>query len=182
MSENKQTNPADLEKEAKEHYQSGKYKLAADMFSRAAVLYQEGGELTLFAEMRNNQSVAHLQEGDPQLALEAVQGTSEIFHQAGDLIKKGMALANEATAYKDMGATDQALEKFSQASTIFHELGEDVLLLQISQSLSSLKLKSRNISGALVSMQVGLEGVKKPNLRQRALLNLLKIPNKLLGQ
>jgi len=93
-----------------------------------------------------------------------------------------MALANEATAHKELGSTDLAIERYSQAAEIFMELGEDILLLQTSQSLSSLKLKSQNIPGALFSMQKGLEGIKKPNLRQRLLLNLLKIPNRLIGK
>jgi tetratricopeptide (TPR) repeat protein len=182
MSEISQSIPTDLVAEAKKYYQAGKYQGAAEMFLKAAVLYEEAEEISLASEMRNNQAVALLQDGAPQLALEAVQGTSEIFKQAGDKLKMGMALANEATAYRDLGSTDQAMERFSQAAMIFKDLGEDELLMQTSQTLSSLKMKSRNIPGALISMQEGLQGVKKPNLRQRLLLNLLKVPNKLLGQ
>ena len=91
-----------------------------------------------------------------------------------------MALANEATAMKELGTIDLAIGKFTEALKIFNEIGETDLLVQTSQSLSSLKLKSRNIPGALFSMQEGLEAVNKPNLRQKILLNLLKIPNKFL--
>lgn len=182
MNDNKASNPADLEKEAKDLYQAGKFQQAATLFSEAAALYEGEGRSALAAEMKNNQSVSLLKCGQPELALEVVQGTSEVFRQAEDRLKMGMALANEATAHKELRSTGLAIEKFSLATAIFEELGEDILLLQTSQSLSALKLKSQNISGALFSMQKGLEGIKKPNLRQRLLLNLLKIPNKLIGK
>jgi len=180
MNDNNGSIPADLEKEAKNLYQAGKYQQAAKLFSEAAAFYEAGGRSSLAAEMKNNQSVSLLKCGQPELALEVVQGTSEVFRHADDPRKMAMALANEATAHKELGSTDLAIERFSQAAEIFQELGEDILLLQTSQSLSSLKLKSQDIPGALFSMQKGLEGIKKPNLRQRLLLNLLKIPNRLI--
>ena len=182
MTEKSPNNNSQLVSEAKDLYQAGKYQQAADSFSRAAAVYIELEERCLAAEMKNNQCVSLLQAKQPQSALEVVKGTSEIFDLAGDRLKMAMALANEATALKELGNNDLATGKFTEALDIFQEIGETDLLVQTSQSLSSLKLKSRNIPGALFSMQEGLEAVNKPNLRQRILLNLLKIPNKFLEQ
>lgn len=182
MTEKIPNNTAQLVKDAKDLYQAGKYLAAADSFSKAASVYIELEEESLAAEMKNNQCVSLLQANQPQSALEVVKGTSEVFDLAGDRLKMAMALANEGTALKELGCIDQATGKFSKALVIFKEIGETDLLVQTSQSLSSLKLKSRNIPGALFSMQQGLEAVNKPNLRQKILLNLLKIPNKLLDR
>jgi len=51
---------------------------------------------------------------------------------------------------------------------------------QLMQSISTMKLKSRNLLGALFSMQDGLEQVEKPTLRQKLLIKLLKIPQNLM--
>ncbi len=180
MTEKPPNNNSQLVKEAKDLYQAGKYQQAADSFSRAASVYIELEETSLAAEMKNNQCVALLQANQPQSALEVVKGTSEVFDRAGNRLKMAMALANEATAMKELGTIDLAIGKFTEALKIFNEIGETDLLVQTSQSLSSLKLKSRNIPGALFSMQEGLEAVNKLNLRQKILLHLLKIPNKFL--
>ena len=182
MTETSPETLAKLVKEAKNLYQAKKYQQAAEEFSRAAVVYLEQEKDLLAAEMRNNQSVSLLQAKQPEAALEAVTGTSEVFSLAGDKLKMAMALANQATALKELGRIEPAIEKYNSAANIFREIGETELLLQTSQSLSSLKLKSRNIPGALFSMQDGLESLKKPNLRQKILLNLLKIPSKFLDR
>ena len=180
MTEKSLNNTSQLVKDAKDLYQAGKYQLAAESFSKAAAEYIELEETSLAAEMKNNQCVSLLQAKQPQSALEVVKGTSEVFELVGDRLKMAMALANEATAMKELGNIDLAIGKYTEALDIFQEIGETDLLVQTSQSLSSLKLKSRNIPGALFSMQAGLEAVNKPNLRQKILLNLLKIPNKFL--
>ncbi len=182
MTDKSPKDSSQLVKDAKDLYQAGKYQAAADNFSRAAAVYLELEETSLAAEMKNNQCVSLLQANQPQSALEVVKGTSEVFDLARDRLKMAMALANEGTALKELGYIDQATGKFSKALVIFKEIGETDLLVQTSQSLSSLKLKSRNIPGALFSMQEGLEGLNKPNLRQKILLNLLKIPNKFLDR
>ena len=177
-----QPDPIQLERDAKDLYQAGKFPQAAEKFEQAAFLFDSAGNNSLAAEMRNNQSVSLLKARKPEKAYQAVEGTWKVFDQIGDQLKKGMALANEATALNDLGRKEQAIDKFSEALEVFIELDESDLILQTSQSLSSLKLQSRNLPGALFSMQEGLERIEKPNLRQRMLLKLLKIPSQLLDR
>jgi len=174
--------PASSEEEAKDLYRAGKFKQAADGFSQAAAFYLEMDEQLLAAEMRNNQSVALLKAKEPRLALEAVQGTDEIFRNAGDPLKQGMALANQATALQDLGEKEQAIDGFNRAAEIFKDNGEKQLFLQTMQSISSLKMKSRNLVGALFSMQEGLDALENPNLRQKILRTLLRIPQNLIDK
>jgi tetratricopeptide (TPR) repeat protein len=166
----------------KSFYREKKYLQAAESFSRAAEVYAAGGAVLLAAEMRNNQGVALLMAKKPRQALDAVEGTSEIFQEAGEVTKSAMALANQAAAYKDLGERDQAVAYFSQAADRFRSAGEDDMYLQTMQSISSLKMKNRNVMGAYYSMQSGLSALKKPTWRQKLLKELLSIPDKLLGK
>ncbi|MCD6424011.1 MAG: hypothetical protein J7L35_00760 [Anaerolineales bacterium] len=179
MTENN-NKPDLLEEEAKDLYRAGKFQQAAECFSQAAAFYLNKEEHLLAAEMSNNQSVALLKAKKPQMALDAVQGTPELFQEAGDVLKHGMALANRATALQDLGKKQEAIDEFVQAAEIFKDNGEKQMYLQTKQSISALKLKTRNIPGALFSMQEGLEELEKPNLRQKLLRSLLKIPQNLL--
>ena len=174
--------PTSFEESAKELYQAGKFQQAAEGFSQAAAFYLEKGENLLAAEMRNNQSVALLKSKKPHLALEAVQGTDQVFLAAGDLLKQGMALANQATALGEMGEKQKAIDDFNRAAEIFKNSGEKEMYLQTKQSISALKMKTRNVIGALFSMQEGLDELEKPNLRQRLLRSLLKIPQNLINK
>jgi len=168
--------------EGKSFYGEKKYLQAAEAFCRAAEGYSDGGDSLLAAEMYNNQCVALLLAKKPRQALEAVQGTSETFLEAGEVVKAGMALANQATALKDLGEKEEAGRYFSVAAEKFQAAGEQDLYLQTMQSISSLKMKNRNIMGALFSMQSGLEALEKPTWRQKLLKRLLNLPNQFLGK
>lgn len=168
------------EEEGKKLYSAGKFQQASTVFSQAAELYLNQEQEQLAAEMRNNQCVALLQAKQPREALAAVQGTELIFKEAGDKLKQAMALANEATALKGLGQNSEAIEQFTLAADLFTQLNETVMHFEVMQSISALKLKSRNIIGALFSMQDGLEQVEKPTLRQKLLIKLLKIPQNLI--
>ncbi len=171
-----------LAEEGKSLYQAKKYLPAANSFSQAAEEYDALGESPLGAEMRNNQCVSLLLANKPRQALGAVQGTSSVFSEAGQMLNAGMALGNEATALKDLGENDLALEAFARAGEIFRSIDEEELYLQTMQSVSALKLKSRDLGGALFSMQKGIEGIEKPTWRQKILKKLLKIPDNLFNK
>ena len=168
--------------EGKKLYTGKKYLQSAAAFSQAAADFQSQGFGLLAAEMRNNQCVALLKANKPKQALDVVQGTDKIFLEEGDTQKQAMALANEATALKELGQNQWAMERFSQAAALFDQLDEREMYLQTMQSLSGLKLKTKNIPGALISLQQGLEGLEKQNLRQKVLLKLLKFPQNMIGE
>jgi tetratricopeptide (TPR) repeat protein len=179
----KRPNNPDLpEEEAKVLYGAGKFLQAAEGFSQAADFYLDQGDSLLAAEMRNNQSVALLKAKKPRLALEAVTGTEQVFQESGNPVKQAMALANRATALQELDQKQQAIADFVRAAELFQESGEKEMYLQTMQSISALKLKTRNLPGAIFAMQEGLESLEKPNLRQKLLRKLLKIPSNLLDK
>ncbi len=182
MTETELMRGASSAEEGKAFYRDKKYLQAAQAFSKAAEDYAAGGEALLAAEMRNNQGVALLMGKRPRQALDAVAGTSEIFQEGGETVKGAMALANQAAAFKDLGENDQAIEYFSLAAEGFRAAGEEEMYLQTMQSVSSLKMKNRNLMGALFSMRSGLDALEKPTWRQKVLKSLLAIPDKLLGK
>lgn len=173
---------ASLIDQGKSLFQSKRYTKAAEAFSRAAELSAQDGNALLAAELRNNQAVALLMAGEPRQAEESLRGTADIFQEAGESVKLGMALANQATALKDLGKPEQAVDLFLQAADIFRAAGADEMYLQTMQSISSLKMKLRDLTGALFSMQAGLEGLEKPTWRQKLLKKVLGIPSNLLNR
>ena len=180
MTEPKSTEINLQEKEANKLYSVRKFQQASNTYSQAADHYLTLGQELRAAEMRNNQCVALLQAKQPRDALSAVNGTALIFEAAGDKLKQAMAFANEATALKDLGQKPEAIEMFIQAAELFKQLNESEMHLEVMQSISALKLKSRNLMGALYSMQEGLKQVEKPTVKQKLFLKLLKIPQDLM--
>ena len=180
MTEPKSTEINLQEKEANKLYAARKYQQASNTYSQVAAHYLAQGHKVRAAEMRNNQCVALLQAKHPGDALTAVKGTALIFEAAEDKLNQAVAYANEATALKDLGKKPEAMEMFTQAAELFRQMDESEMHLEVMQSISALKLRSRNVIGALYSMQEGLKQVEKPNLRQKLFLKLLKIPQDLM--
>jgi tetratricopeptide (TPR) repeat protein len=173
---------ASLVDEGKSLFRDKHYQQAGEVFSRAADRYQQAELPALAAEALNNQAVALLMAGKPRRAEEVLQGTAETFRKAGDTLKQGMALANQGAVRKDLGDRQGAVDFFTQAAAIFQEAGEGEMHLETMQSVSSLKLRSGDLTGALFAMQTGLASVEKPSWRQKLLRSFLQIPNKLLNR
>lgn len=166
-------------KAAKQAYQQSDYSAAASLYAAAASAYQARGKLLLAAEMANNQSVALLQAGDAQGALVAASGTEAVFEDGGDQLKAAMAIGNQAAALDALNRLQEAEELYQRCAAILKDLGEEQLRAQVMQSLSALQLRGGRQLEALASMQAGVQGIQKPNLRQRMLKKLLDLPNKL---
>ena len=174
MSETK--SPNKLAEEGKSAYQNGDYTNASKLFEAAQQGYQAANDTLMAAEMANNASVAYLQDEDAEAALKVVEGTAAIFAQANDLRRQGMALGNYAAALEGLDRNEEAAEYYQQSAEVLQQAGEDQLRANVLQSLSTLQFRTGRQLQALASMQAGLEGVQKPNPRQRLLKRLLKIP------
>ena len=84
-----------------------------------------------------------------------------------------MALANMGAALAEMGQKDDAIRKFEESSLILKNLGESDLRADVQRSISLLRVKKREFADAVMEMQDGLMGVKKPTLKQRILKKFL---------
>ncbi len=175
-------NPKQLEKEAKSAYQKGDYLRAAYAYEAAAQGYKDAGDNLTYAEMRNNACVAYVQGGDGQAAIQAVEGTPEIFATTGDVKRQALAYGNWGAALEELDRLDEAEEAYVQSADLLKQVGEAQLRANVMQSLSALQLKMGRQLEALATMQAGVDGIPHPNLKQRALKELLQMPYKFMNK
>jgi tetratricopeptide (TPR) repeat protein len=171
-----------LAKQAQKAYQDNHLDDAIQKFEAAKALYQHEGDALLAAEMANNLCVVFLKADRPQEALKSVEGTPELFLENGDEKGVGIAFGNLASALEACGAFKEAEEALHQAADRFRAQGEEELLLYTQRSLSQLQLRQGRPLEAMSSMQSGLEGQRKPGLKNRLLRSLFKIPSRLLNR
>jgi len=175
-----QIRPEKLVRQGKKAYEKGDFIAAAEVYSSAADRYEEKGDFLAAAEMRNNCCVAYLQAGEGEVALSAVHETPAVFAASGDLQRQGMALGNLGAALEAVDRLEEAAEVYSQSVALLQETGATDLYLHVVKSLSALYLRTGRHVEALAIMQSGLDNIDHPNLRQRALKELLQAPFKLL--
>jgi len=155
-------------------YQEGDFENAARLFGEAASAFQAQGNVLDAAEMKNNQSVAFLQSGNAQASYDAALGTPEIFSAVGDFRREGMAYGNQATALVSLKRLDEAANLYRLAADVLEKAGEDQMRASVMQAVAGIQLRKGKIMEALLSMQIGLAGVKQPTLKQKILRGLLR--------
>jgi tetratricopeptide (TPR) repeat protein len=172
--------PQQLSSEGESAYRRGLYPVAAQAFQAAAQGFASQGESLMAAEMANNASVALLKAGDAQGALQAVEGTQAEFARAGDLRCQGMAAGNRGAALEALGQLEEAAAAYQQSADLLKEAGEMELRAFVMQSLSALQLRMGQHLQAYGTMYAGVQGIQKPNPRQKLLKKLMEIPFKFL--
>jgi tetratricopeptide (TPR) repeat protein len=177
---NETITPQQLKEEGEAAYRQGNYIAAAHAYEASAQGYRATDNELAAAEMLNNSSVAFLQAGEAQRALEIVNETPETFSKAGDTRRQGMAFGNQGAALEALKRYPEAIEAYQRSAELLKQAGEGELRANVLQSLSALLLKSGQQLEALAVMQAGLEGVKRPNPKQRILKKLLHVPFKFL--
>ena len=165
----------ELAQNATSVYQSGDFNNAARLYGEAASIFLDQGQDLDAAELKNNQSVALLRAGDAQGAFEAAHGTPAVFFASGDSRREGIAFANEAAALADLGRTDEASGIYQRAADALEKAGEDQMRANVMQALSLIQLRKGKALEALLSMQLGLAGVRHPTLKQKILRSLLRL-------
>jgi tetratricopeptide (TPR) repeat protein len=165
--------PQEIADQAKHNYMAGDYITAGQAFAEAASAYVEAGDMSMSAEMKNNQSVALLRDKQAQAALEAAQGTDVVFAEASDTRRQGMALANQASALEALKRYKEAIDFFIRAGDVLEKAGEVDYRLEVMQLLSSLYLRRFKLYDAIIALQSGLAAIKNPTPKQRFMKNLL---------
>jgi tetratricopeptide (TPR) repeat protein len=170
-----QPTPQEMADQAKRIYQSGDHAQAAESFTQAAAAYAGAGDLPMFAEMKNNQSVALLLAGDAQAALQALEGAEKIFLDIKDFRRQGMTLANQASALQALKRNPEAIDCYKRAAEALEQAGEGDLRMEVMQLLSTLYFRRFKLYDAILTLQSGLAGVKNPTARQRLMKKILFI-------
>lgn len=171
-----EVSPQQRAEEGKRAYGRKDYQAAARVFAEAAEMFTVAGDRLSAAEMKNNQCVALLQEKQAQAALDAVVGSDAVFAAAGDIRRQAMALANQAAALEALKRSEEAIACYGQSSSLLEEAGEGDLRADVMRVLAALQMKRGKTIDAVVSMQSGVAGVKKPSLKQWILKKLLRFP------
>jgi tetratricopeptide (TPR) repeat protein len=174
-------NQKQMAQDGKDAYSRGDYETAIKRFQAAAEGYASVGDKLSEAEMLNNCGVAHLRKGNGATALQAIEGTPATFAAAGDIRRQGLALGNLGDALESLGRKQEAGQAYEQSAELLEQSGEEEMRAHVLQALSKLQLKSGRQIEALATMEAGLEGFKKPSLKQRLLKKLLRIPFKMMG-
>jgi tetratricopeptide (TPR) repeat protein len=173
--------PQELASAGKTHFENGDFADAAQSYEAAAAGYRMADDGLMAAEMENNRSVCLLQLGDAEAALQAVEGTPDLFAENGDLHRQALAYGNQAAALQSMGEMEEAEAIYLQSADLLEQIGEDQLRATVLRSVSEMQLRSGRAIDAVISMQDGVSGVKKPRAQQRIIKKLLQMPNRFLG-
>ena len=173
---NEAIDPRLLAKEGSSTFHKGQYIDSAKAFQAARQGFETAGDWLSAAEMANNCSVAYLKAEQAGNAMQELEGIEELFAQAGDHCRQGMTVGNQAAALEALGRFDEALLAYQRSAEILGIAGDDQLRATVLQSLSALQLRTGKQLQALVSMQQGIEGLKKPSPIQKMLKKMLVIP------
>jgi len=168
--------PQSLAQEGMSHYQKQRYLESAVSFHAARSGLEMAGDWLTAAEMANNCSVALLQAGQAGDALDELQGIEEFYSELGDIKRQGITVGNLAVALEALDRVEDALSTYQRSADLLELSGDDQLRATVMQSLSALQLRTGRKIQALVSMQQGIEGLKKPTLAQKMVKNLLQYP------
>jgi tetratricopeptide (TPR) repeat protein len=174
--------PKQMVTEAQAAYEQGDFIKAAQLFRFVQEGYESVGDQLNAAEMANNQSVALLRAGEAEVALEVLAGKGEVFAEAGDIRRQAMTLGNRAAAQEALKKWEDARINYRQASDLFVQIGEGENYTATMQALSALELRTQHPMDAMVTMQAALNKSPRPDLKQRLLKKLLKIPFRLLNR
>ena len=167
-----------LADEGQAAYNKGEYISAAELYKAAADSYFLAGNKLVAAEMSNNCSVAYLKGGEAESALQAAMNTDQIFQAQGDKLREALALGNQAAAWEGLKQLDKAVAAYTKSAQLLEEVGESELRAYVMQSLSAIQLRKGQYLEAYATMGQGVMGIKKPNLTQRILKSLMKLPFK----
>jgi tetratricopeptide (TPR) repeat protein len=173
-------NPQQLADEGQAEYNKGDFLSAAKLYKAAADGYLSAGDELLTAEMANNCSVAFLRGGNAESALEVVMGTDKVFESKGDTLRQAMALGNQAAAMEALKQLDKAVILYGHSAELLKQLGESELRAYVLQSVSSIQLRRGQYLEAYGTMGEGVMGLDKPNLKQKLLQSLMRLPFKFL--
>jgi len=173
---------SDLENQAITAYREGRLEEAIDGFAAARQASLAKGNQGKEAEMASNLSVALLQAEQPQEALEVIKDTPTVFLNLGDMGRAALAYGNLGSALEACGDHDLAEVAYRHAIDLFANLGDTERHNYTLQALSRLQLRRGKPLEAVTTMQIGLDDQPNPNLRNRLLRRLLRLPFRLLGR
>jgi tetratricopeptide (TPR) repeat protein len=168
-------NLQDYKSQAENAYAKKQYKLAAELFSKAALKAEESSDPEQNAELRNNASVAYLQGNDPEAAYQIVVNSESVFIEIGDKKRHAMALGNQAAALEALGEKNKAKNLYIEAGDLLKSSGDNELRSFILKRISALQVQEGKQFEALGSMFEALNNAENLSFREKTLKKLSTI-------
>ena len=148
-------------------YHAGRYEEAAAKFAEAQQGFANEGNRKEIAECANNRGVCWRQAAKFEEATAAFEEARPLFQDLNDLVGEGQVVGNLATVVESQGDKQHAGELYLEAIDLFNKAGAKDYAKDTYTALSKLKLKQRDVVGAMTAFDSGLEQLDKPNLIER---------------
>lgn len=156
-----------IKEEGMRLYQAGRYEEAVAKFGEAQTMFAQAGDQKEAAECANNQGVCWRQAARWDEAAAAFEEARPLFQAQNDLSGEGQVVGNLAALVEAQGDKQRAAELYQEAIDLLTKAGEKDLAKHTYTALSKLKLKQRDVVGAMTAFDAGLEQLDKPNLIER---------------
>ena len=157
----------DIKEEGLKLYRAGRYEEAAAKFAEAQIAFAAAGDQNETAECANNRGVCWRQASKFDEATAAFEEARPLFQSLSDLVGEGQVVGNLATVVEVQGDKQHAAELYQEAIDLFTQAGAKDYAKDTYTALSKLKLKQRDVVGAMTAFDSGLEQLDKPNLIER---------------
>ena len=148
-------------------YRSGRYEEAAARFGEAQAAFAQAGDAKEAAECANNRGVCWRQAAKWDEAAAAFDEARPKFQELHDLVGEGQVVGNLAALVEAQGDKQRAAELYQEAIDLFTQADAKDFVKDTYTVLSKLKLKQRDVVGAMTAFDAGLEQLDKPNLIER---------------
>jgi tetratricopeptide (TPR) repeat protein len=148
-------------------YRAGRYEDAAAKFAEAQLLFASVGNAREVAECANNRGVCWRQAAKFEEATAAFEEARPLFQSFNDLVGEGQVVGNLAAVVESQGDKQHAAELYQEAIDLFTQAGAKDFAKDTYTALSKIKLKQRDVVGAMTAFDAGLEQLDKPNLIER---------------
>ena len=156
-----------VKEEGMKLYRAGRYEDAAAKFAEAQLMFANAGNHKEVAECANNRGVCWRQAAKFDEATAAFEEARPLFQGLNDLVGEGQVLGNLAGVVESQGDKQHAGELYLEAIDLFTKAGAKDYAKDTYTALSKLKLKQRDVVGAMTAFDSGLEQLDKPNLIER---------------
>ncbi len=163
----------ELKDEGTKLYHDGRYEEAAAKFVEAQAVFTAANDVKSAAEAVNNRGVCWRQAAKWAEAAAAFDEARRLFQSLKDVVGEGQVVGNLAALAESQGDKDRAEQLYQEAIEIFEKTGEKQLAKDTYTALSKLRLKQRNVVGAMTALDAGLEQLDKPNLIERMARKIL---------
>jgi len=163
-----------IKEEGLNFYRAGRYEEAAAKFAEAQVMFVAAGDQKEAAECVNNRGVCWRQAAKWDEATAAFEEARPLFQALQDVVGEGQVVGNMIKVVEAQGDRPRAAELYQEAIDLFTKAGAKDYAKDTYTALSKMKLKQRDVAGAMTAFDAGLEQLDNPNLIEKMARKILR--------